>query len=111
VAQYQVLYWHDIPLQVRAGQRRNRYSEPLSKRFQEAVDNASMRAGVTSDDAYLSGLRWSDPVERDGTPEAVVREVIAELETQFAQIDWRATVANISQVGGNVSTDEGDISS
>ena len=39
---YQVLYWHDIPLQVRAGGRRDRASIELPIRFQEAVDNAAM---------------------------------------------------------------------
>ena len=45
MAKYQILYWHDIPLQVKAQVGRTRSSKPLSERFQVAVDNASMEAG------------------------------------------------------------------
>ena len=42
MARVQVLYWHDIPLQVRAGRRGNRGSVELDPRFQAAADQAAM---------------------------------------------------------------------
>ena len=95
MATYQILYWHDIPVQVRAGRRRDRVSYELPPRFQQAVDSAAMAAGLTGTDAYLEGFVWSDPQERDGTNEAVVTAVAAELEAQFPQIDWKQTAARI----------------
>ncbi len=93
----QILYWHDIPLQVRANAGRTRASLPLPERFQLAVDNASMQAGLTDDDAYLELLRWADPVERDGTPEEVAAAVAAEIDAEYATIDWRKTAENVKR--------------
>lgn len=95
MAKYQIMYWHDIPVQVRAGGRRDRASVELSQRFQVAVDNAAMAAELTGTDAYLDGFRWSEQEERQGTPEEVVQAVAAELEAQFAQIDWRKTAVSL----------------
>ncbi len=92
---YQVMYWHDIPVQVRAGGRRDRVSIELPQRFQAAVDSAAMAAEITGTDAYLDGFRWSAAEAREGTPEAVAHAVAAELDAQFATIDWRKTVENL----------------
>lgn len=92
---YQIMYWHDIPVQVRAGGRRDRVSVELPQRFQVAVDNAAMAADLTGTDAYLEGFVWSEPQERDGTPQEIADSVAAELERQFAVIDWRATAARL----------------
>lgn len=95
MATYQILYWHDIPLQVRAGGRRDRVSKPLSPRFQEAVDQAAMAAGLTGTDGYLNMFRWSEPEERAGTPEEVAAAVTADLEERYETINWRQTAAEL----------------
>ena len=84
---YQILYWHDIPVQVRAGGRRDRVSIELPQRFQEAVDSAAMATGLTGTDGYLSGFAWGEPQEREGTPAEVAAAVAAELDAQFMEID------------------------
>jgi len=90
------MYWHDIPVQVRAGGRRERVSIELPQRFQVAVDNAAMAASLTGTDAYLEGFRWADLQEREGTPDEVAAAVASELEAQFERIDWRGTAARLS---------------
>ena len=90
---YEVLYWHDIPVQVRAGERRARVSVALSPRFQAAVDSAAMAAGLTGTDAYLAGFAWSTAQTRDGSPAEVAAAVAAELEARHSAIDWTATAA------------------
>lgn len=92
---YQVLFWHDIPVQVRAGGRRDRASVELPQRFQEAVDNAAMAAGLSGTDAYLAGFEWGPPAEREGSPAEVAAAVAAELDTKLTAIDWRRTVSQI----------------
>ena len=94
---YQIMYWHDIPVQVRAGGRRDRVSRELPQRFQIAVDNAAMAAELTGTDAYLDGFHWREPQEREGTPAAVVEAVAAELEADYEWIDWRKTAANVKR--------------
>lgn len=95
MATYQILYWHDIPLQVRAGGRRDRVSKPLSPRFQDAVDRAAMVAGYTGTDGYLNLFRWSEAKEQPGTPEEVAEAVAASLEEKYETIDWRSTAADL----------------
>ncbi|HOU39812.1 MAG TPA: virulence factor [Promineifilum sp.] len=92
---YQILYWHDIPVQVRAGGRRDRVSVELPARFAAAVDSAAMAAGLTGTDGYLSGFAWSAAEERDGSPVEVAAAVTAELDAHHTTIDWQATVAAI----------------
>ena len=92
MSSYQILYWHDIPSQVRSGERRERVSVPLSARFQEAIDAAAMAAGLFGSDDYTNAFAWSDPQQREGTPRAVAEAVAAELEQQFDQVDVRTTV-------------------
>jgi hypothetical protein len=94
----QILYWHDIPLQVRALAGRSRTSKLLSDRFQEAVDSAAMAAGLTGSDTYLDLLHWSDPQQRAGAPADVVEAVAAELEAAFPTIPWRETAKRLSVV-------------
>jgi hypothetical protein len=96
MATYQIMYWHGIPVQVRAGGRHDRVSKELSPRFQVAIDNAAMAAGLTGSDAYIEGFTWGEAQEREGTPQAVVEAVSAELEAQYEQIDWRQTAASLN---------------
>jgi hypothetical protein len=97
MAQYQILFWHDIPLQVRSRDGRERANITLPPRFQEAVDAAAMMAGLTGDDAYTDGLRWSDPTERPGPPDAVAAAVAAEIDQHYLTIDWRKTAAALKE--------------
>lgn len=95
MASYQILYWCDIPVQVRASEGRTRQSASLSPRFQEAVDQAAMVVGVIDSDDYTELYVWGEPQERAGSPQEVAKAVAAELEAQYEQIDWRATAARL----------------
>ncbi|NCF69422.1 MAG: hypothetical protein GWP61_26005 [Chloroflexi bacterium] len=98
MATYQILYWHDIPIQVRSGRRRNRVSMELPQRFQVAIDNAAMASNLTGTDAYLEAFMWSEPMERKGSGEEVVQQVVAELNAAFPKIDWQKTAKSISKL-------------
>ena len=97
MASFQVLYWYDIPVQVRAlgASRRDRLSQELSPRFMAAVDSAAMSAGLVGSDAYMTGFKWTPAQEREGEPPAVLAAVAAELEAQYENLDWRATAAKL----------------
>ena len=96
MATYQILYWHDIPVQVRARDGRQRASQPLSNRFQEAIDRAAMAAGLIGSDAYTDIFQWSEPAEREGTAESVAAAVVAELERKYSRIDWQKTAVSLT---------------
>lgn len=95
MAQYQILYWHNIPMQVKASVGRHRHTVPLSERFSTAVDAAAMSAGLSASDAYTEQFRWGESQERAGTPEEVAAAVAAELEALYTTIDWRATAQEL----------------
>jgi hypothetical protein len=71
----------------------------LDSRFQEAVDQAAMAAGLIGSDAYTEAFSWGDPAERPGTSQAVAAAVAAEIEAAHPEIDWRAAVERI-RAGG-----------
>jgi hypothetical protein len=95
MASYQILYWHDIPVQVRAKGAGGRVSKQLPPRFQEAIDQAAMAAGLIGSDEYTEAFRWSDAQERDGSAEEVAAAVAGELDAQHGRINWRKTVSHI----------------
>lgn len=94
MATYQILYWHDLPVQVRAkGTGRDRSSIQLSQRFQDAVDSAAMAAGLSGGDGYLSMFQWGEERTRDGDAVSVANAIAAEVEAEYPDaIDWRSTV-------------------
>ncbi len=51
------IWWRDIPTQVNAQQGRDRYRAVLPRRFQRAVDEAAMAAGLTHATDYVAEWR------------------------------------------------------
>jgi hypothetical protein len=88
MAEYQIVYWHEFPSMVAArgdgAARREKSSAQLSPRFQEAIDVAAMRRGLTGTDAYLEGWTRSEWQARPGTPDAVASTVASEIEAEYS---------------------------
>jgi hypothetical protein len=99
MATYQILYWRDIPSQVRARGDGGRVSKQLPQRFQDAIDQAAMAAGLIGSDDYTNAFHWGASQERDGSAEEVAAAVVAELDAQHHRINWRKTVSNIRPEG------------
>ena len=91
---YQIVYWRAIPAQVKARVGRERVSKPLSERFQVAIDDAAMRAGMIGTDDYLAEWRTSDPAEREGEVEAIAAAVAAELEAAYPDDRLKMLIEN-----------------
>lgn len=84
MAEYQITYWKDIPSMVSAREgRRERAKAELSERFQVAIDEAAMRAGLIGTDAYLEQWRRGEWQMRDGNISDVAATVAAELEAEY----------------------------
>jgi gamma-glutamyl:cysteine ligase YbdK (ATP-grasp superfamily) len=86
--------WRDIPAQVlvKAGRRTAR--RQLPERFEQAIDRAAMRAGLTGTDAYLEQWRRSDPVPCGDDLEAEAQAAADALEAEYTPERVRALVAN-----------------
>jgi hypothetical protein len=90
----QIVYWRDIPAQVKAREGSQRAARPLSDRFQQAIDEAAMRAGLSGTDDYLAEWRTSDAEERPGDPEALAQAAIEELEAAYPPARLAGLVAH-----------------
>lgn len=95
MATYRILYWHDIPSQIRAEDETGRVNKQLPERFQLAIDDAAMRAKSIDEDSYLQGFRWSEENHRAGTAEVVAAQVLEELDFNYPKIDWKQTADNL----------------
>ena len=91
---FQVVYWRDIPAQVKTRSGRERGGAALPERFQAAIDAAAMKAGLTGTDDYLNEWRTSAAEEREGELSAVAQAVAAELEALYPDERLKALAAN-----------------
>ena len=91
---YQIVYWRDIPAQVKVKAGRTRVGKQFADRFQVYIDRAAMRAGLFNTDDYLNEWRTSEAQEREGEAEAVAEAVAAELEAAYPDDRIEALVVN-----------------
>ena len=82
-AKYQVLYWQDIPSEIKAWDDFDEIKVSLPPRFAEQIDASAQKQGFIQADSYMAHLRWSDEAVRPGTPEEVAAAVKQELEAKF----------------------------
>jgi hypothetical protein len=80
MATYQILYWKDIPTQVKAWDNFDEVKLPLDNRFMVKVDALAQKMGLTDSDDYLEQWNWSEEKEREGEAEDVAEEIKNELE-------------------------------
>ena len=90
MTEYQLTSWRELPSLVVArtsedpADSGSTVKAPMPPRFQEAIDEAAMRLGETSSDAYLEGWVRSDWTTSDGTPTQVADRVVADLDAAWS---------------------------
>lgn len=77
------MYWRDLPSMVTARDGEATTKASLPPRFMEAIDEAAMRLGADASDDYLAGWRRGDWTPAEGTVEAVVEQVVSELDASW----------------------------
>jgi hypothetical protein len=82
MAVYKILYWQELPSQIRAEDDDDEVNLPLSGKFAARIDAVAMERGMRNSDEYLAHWHWGDEQHRDGTAQEVVDAVRAELEAQ-----------------------------
>jgi hypothetical protein len=94
-ATYQIIFWRDIPAQVKVRSGGQRLNRQLSARFQEAIDEAAMRARTTSTEDYLEEWRASDWQTGEGDAEQLADTVASRLEQSYNPDRLKALVINL----------------
>ncbi|MDB6125260.1 MAG: cobalamin B12-binding domain protein [Pedosphaera sp.] len=82
-SKYQVLYWQDLPSEIKAWDDFDEVKVSLPTRFAEMIDASAQKQGFTSGDAYMTHLRWGEEAIRAGSPDEVAEAVKKELEAKF----------------------------
>lgn len=85
MATYRILYWQEVPSQIRVEGDDGDLSVELPQKFMVRIDALAAERGLDGADDYLAQWHWSDEVDRDGTAREVADAVLLELETQA---DW-----------------------
>jgi len=83
---YQVLYWRDIPAQIKVYAGRRPLSGQMPDWFQQEIDRTAMRDGLIGTDAYLDEWHWSEKREwvgKNQAPEDIIVAVLKKLETEY----------------------------
>jgi Virulence factor len=84
MATYQILYWHEVPSQIKVEDGEDEVKLELSSKFQERIDQLATQRGLHGTDDYLAGWNWGDELERDGSAQEVAQQLQAELEAAAA---------------------------
>jgi hypothetical protein len=82
MAIYKILYWQEIPTQIKAEDDSDDVTVTLDGRFMAQVDILAARRGLQSADDYLAQWKWSEEEERDGSAQEVADALKAELEAK-----------------------------
>jgi hypothetical protein len=82
MATYKILYWQEIPAQIKAEDESDDVTLQMAPRFQARIDQAAVERGLSSADDYLAQWQWGEEEEREGSAREVAEAVKAELEAK-----------------------------
>ena len=85
MATYRILYWQEVPSQIRAEDEDGDVNVALPQKFMARIDALAAARGLEGADDYLSQWHWSDEQERAGSAQEVADTICRELERQA---DW-----------------------
>jgi hypothetical protein len=79
---YKILYWQEIPTQIKAEDESEDVSVELDGKFMAQVDILAAKRGLQAADDYLAQWKWSEEQEREGSAREVAEAVKTELEAK-----------------------------
>ena len=78
---YKILYWQEVPTQIKADDGIDEVTVQLPACFMERIDQLAGQRGLQNSDDYLAQWHWSDEEEREGAAEEVAEAVRVQLES------------------------------
>ena len=82
MATYKILYWQEVPTQIKAEDESDDVTVMLDGKFMEHIDRLAAQRGLQTADDYLAQWKWSDEEEREGTAREVAEALKAEIEAK-----------------------------
>jgi len=80
MALYQILYWQNIPSQIKVWDDFDEVKVELPEKFIAKIDQTAKEKGLTGTEDFLNQWNWSDEMEREGDVEEVAKVIQDELE-------------------------------
>ncbi len=100
-SKYQIIYWRDIPAQVKARSGAGRSAREFPPRFQEAIDAAAMVSGAAGTDEYLSAWRTSEWQSTESDLEQLLDEIVTKFESEYTE----ERLSALKKAGGYAGTE------
>jgi hypothetical protein len=82
ITTYKILYWQEVPSQIKAEDARDEVTVSMPPRFMERIDRLAAQRNLQQADDYLAQWQWSDEQQRDGAAQEVAEAIKAELEAE-----------------------------
>jgi hypothetical protein len=82
MAIYKILYWQEVPTQIKVEDDDDDLTVMLDDRFMKLIDILAAKRGLQDADDYLAQWKWSAEEERDGSALEVAEALKAELESE-----------------------------
>ena len=85
MATYQILYWRDVPAQVKVFEGKRPVSQELPPQFQEKIDQIAMVENLAGSDEYLDQWEWTEKREKEGSAKEVLEALVGELVAEYEE--------------------------
>jgi len=82
MATYKILYWRDVPTQIKAEDDMDDVTVMLDGKFMAHIDRLAAQLGLEAADDYLAQWKWSEEQEREGSAQEVAEALKVELEAK-----------------------------
>ena len=82
MATFRILYWQEIPTQIKVEDEADDVTVMLDEKFMKQVDILAAKRGLQAADDYLAQWKWSEEEEREGSAQEVAEALKAELEAK-----------------------------
>ena len=93
-----ILYWKEIPVQVKAEDPNNSVSLPLHHRFQEAADAIAMMDGSYGSDEYLDAWQWGNTTDSQLDAQAAANQLAQRINNGMPE-DFVAQIRDLHDSG------------
>ena len=93
-----IMYWKEIPVQVKADDGGTPISEPLDKRFQQGIDAVAMFDGSVGTDEYWIGWEWKEIGDVPGSAKAAASAIADRINDRFPS-DFVGRIRNLHLSG------------
>lgn len=93
-----ILYWKEIPAQLKASDEKGTVSRPLPERFKAGIDAIAMFDGSQGTDDYLMAWEWGNEKEIEGRAEEVASQFAEQIESRFPS-DFVARIQELHNSG------------